>query len=68
MAESSRSRRGVVAESCGHVLFFVGQNCGVVAESLATDPCDVQLALFFVGPIGGVVAESYVFICMHRPG
>ena len=67
-----RSRRGVVAEpSRSRVAlppFLVHQNGGVVAESLETDLCDLQLVLFFVGQIGGVVAESYVFIGMSIPG
>ena len=39
-AESSRSRRGVVAESSRSDLFFVGQNGGVVAETSRSQNCD----------------------------
>ena len=40
IAESSRSRRGVVAESLGLDLFLIGRNGGVVAESLRSRNAD----------------------------
>ena len=56
-AESSRSRRGVVAESSRSDLFFVGRNGGVVAESSRSQIGDHvaarQDALFFVAFIEG---------------
>ena len=62
IAESSRSRRGVVAESVPGSLFFVGQNGGVAVESSRSRSSPrhggSRSGLVFNRWDGGVGAES----------